>query len=491
MTFKMKRRLLHLMDSISDMLKILTTLSDPVSAVLDCLAALDAIQFQLQQEEVLPQNTAIQLRALQLSLNELLNGNSVLNENITLELEGQINLIKDSFDEEVLGKLNVVFFPYKAAMWDSLETIYEAAASDENCIAHVVPIPYYQLSQDEAIATYEGERFPKNVPITHFNDYHLEIEQPDIIFVHNIYDQYNTITRVHEHYFTTNLKQYTDMLVYVPYHVSSFITPNEGGSLSYSVPTVKNVDKIILVGEFLKQAALRDGIPEEKLLPLGSPKLDAMVNVLNREVEYPEEWRDKIKGKTVYLLNTGCLYFAEQQFIRLEWLIDFLNIPRIDENSVIIWRPHPLTKISIMKYTPYLAEYYMDLTEKYIKGGDKLYEGVILDETDDYLPALKAADVLISPDGSLLRSYLLTEKKVILWDEDMPERSLLPKDVFYYAFNQSEPWYKLVKKFSNGYDPLIENRKGIVSNIYANADGTSGEKVYQAIKNCVLIENLQ
>jgi hypothetical protein len=42
-----------------------------------------------------------------------------------------------------------------------------------------------------------------------------------------------------------------------------------------------------------------------------------------------------------------------------------------------------------------LAKYYWELIEA-IKNGDQLYKGIILDETDDYLPAIKAADVLIS-----------------------------------------------------------------------------------------------
>ena len=105
-----------------------------------------------------------------------------------------------------------------------------------------------------------------------------------------------------------------------------------------------------------------------------------------------------------------------------------------------------------------------------------MYNNIILDETDDYFPALKAADVLISSDGSLLRSYLLTEKKVIFLDKTLPNNSLVPSNAFYYFYNQDEPWYELVKKFAKGYDPLAVNRKGIASKVYANIDGTCGEK---------------
>jgi hypothetical protein len=486
MFLKGKKRISELLDTVSEYLGVFCQLRDPAIAISDCLAAIDGILSQLDLEETVPQKTIKQLRSVKQSFNVFLTEITQINEESVKLLNEKVLLLKAIFQEEVKGKLNVVFFPYKASMWDSLATVYGAAAKDDDCVAHVVPIPYYELSQNGSIPMYEGDRFPENIPITHYNQYNLEEEQPDMIFVHNIYDKYNTLTRVHEQYFTSNLKKYTDMLVYVPYHVSSFIQSNENGDRSYNLPSIKYVDKIILVGEFLKKAAIDDGIPSEKLLVLGSPKLDALVNAMKEDIPYPVEWIERLKKKTVYLVNTGCLFFADQPNFKIEKMMDFFNIPRIVEDSIIIWRPHPLTKISIIKYVPQLLDYYLNLTEKYIKGGNKFYRHIILDETDNYLPALMAADVLISSEGSLLRSYLLTEKKVLFWDNQMPMKSLLPPNVFYYAFNQSEPWYELVKKFSTGYDPLVENRKGMAAKVYANTDGSSGEKVYQSIKECVL-----
>ncbi|MFE4712059.1 hypothetical protein ACFRAM_14410 [Paenibacillus sp. NPDC056722] len=481
-----KTRIINLLDSISQMQGLLTNLSDPFNAISDCLAAIEAILFQLSQEDPVPQKTIDRLQNIHHSFETILKRKSDLNESIVIHIGEQIVALREDFDREIQVKLNVVFLPYKASMWDSLATVYEAAVKDENCVATVVPIPYYKLSQEEVIPTYEGELFPNDIPITHFNDYILEEQQPDIIFVHNIYDEYNTITRVHEHFFTSNLKQYTDMLVYVPYHISSFIAPNEEThSLAYDLPTVENVDKIILVGEYLKEAAIRNGVPPEKLLVLGSPKLDAIVNAMKKETPTPIEWGKNLENKTVYLINTGCMFFSGVPFEALERLVDFLSIPKIDERSVVIWRPHPLTKISIMKYAPYLLDYYVNLTEKFIKAKDPLYSRVIFDETEDYIPSLKAADVLISSDGSLLRSYVLTGKKVLFWDEKEPAGSLLPPDIFYYAFDRSEPWYQLVKKFPAGYDPLAKNRINVAANVYENIDGTSGAKIYAAIKECL------
>lgn len=39
----------------------------------------------------------------------------------------------------------VVFFPYKASMWDCMESIYLAASRDIDCHVSVVPIPYFDV----------------------------------------------------------------------------------------------------------------------------------------------------------------------------------------------------------------------------------------------------------------------------------------------------------------------------------------------------------
>jgi len=490
MFLKTKKRISELMDTISEMLGVLCQWQEPISAVLDCLLAVEMILSKLDEEEEVPQKIIDKLQIIHTSFYSFSNDCTIINGSSVKILNSQVLLLKILFQKEIKTKLNVVFFPYKASMWDSLATIYEATIKDEDCVACVVPIPYYQIAQGKAIPTYEGERFPENLSITHYSKYDLEEEQPDIIFVHNIYDQYNMITRVYEQYFTSNLKRYTDMLVYVPYHISSFITPQKGCRLlAYDVPTIKNVDKIILAGEFLKKAAIRDGIPEQKILALGSPKIDALINAMREDIPYPVGWKEKLQGKTVYVLNTGCLFFADDPFAKVGALWNFFNITNIDDNNVLIWRPHPLTKVSIMNYTPQLLNYYTTLTEEYLKSGAITLNNIILDETDDYFPALKAADVFISADGSLLRSYLLTEKKILFLDKEMPKYSSIPSNAFYYFYNEDQPWYKLVKKFSSGYDPLAKNRQGMAKKVYANTDGSCGEKVYRAIKEYVLMKS--
>ena len=103
------------------------------------------------------------------------------------QLEEQLEIIRKGIIDEVIeDKLKVAIMPYKADMWTSLASIWEAAQSDSECEVKVIPIPYYKIGNPENIEfVYEGERFPKEVEITFYEDYVLETEYPDMIFIHN------------------------------------------------------------------------------------------------------------------------------------------------------------------------------------------------------------------------------------------------------------------------------------------------------------------
>ena len=89
--------------------------------------------------------------------------------------------------EEVLptDKIKICFLPYKASMWDCMESVWEAAAADSECEAKVVPIPYYERDDQGGIAKgcYDGDLFPAYVPVTPYRSYDLSKEQPDIIYI--------------------------------------------------------------------------------------------------------------------------------------------------------------------------------------------------------------------------------------------------------------------------------------------------------------------
>ena len=96
-------------------------------------------------------------------------------------LRKQLIKIENSAKNDIAVRKEVVFFPYKASMWDSLESIYLAAKADPDCDAYCVPIPYYTLNSDHSLGEmhYEGNvrpdgtpiEYPKGIEITDWQEY--------------------------------------------------------------------------------------------------------------------------------------------------------------------------------------------------------------------------------------------------------------------------------------------------------------------------------
>ena len=224
------------------------------------------------------------------------------------QINSDIDHLKIMFEKEIPNKLEIVFLPYKAAMWDSLESVYMAAKEDKDCDPYVIPIPFYDKNKDGSLGKryYEGEVYPEYVKITSYENYDIKQHYPDMIFFHNPYDGCNTLTSVHPEFYAKHLRNYTNELIYIPY----FIHQNDMVQEKYCVlPGTMYASKVILQSEEVRkqyikaykkalQGTILSEQADEKFLALGSPKLDKL-DRKNQSIEYnlPEEWKDICRRK--------------------------------------------------------------------------------------------------------------------------------------------------------------------------------------------------
>lgn len=216
--------------------------------------------------------------------------------------------IKKKIQEDIPVRYEAVFLPYKASMWDSLESIWLAAKEDPNCTSYVMPIPYYDRKPDHSFGSmhYEARLFPDCVPITSYQDYDLKNRHPEVIFIHNPYDENNYVTSIHPAFYSSTIKKYTNFLVYVPYYLSI----DDVSELHCLQTGVLNADLVFVQSEKVRQTYIRTfkkalGYDEnsaqtaglyEKFLAFGSPKIDKVLNTKRTDIMLPEEWRAKIYG---------------------------------------------------------------------------------------------------------------------------------------------------------------------------------------------------
>lgn len=218
------------------------------------------------------------------------------------QLKVTLKNIRKTMEEEIPDKVEIAFMPYKASMWDALESVYLAAKEDEDCEAYCVPIPYFDKNPDGSLAVMHDERdeYPENIEVTSWEEYKLEERRPDIIYIHNPYDDSNYVTCVHPKFFSKNLKKYTDKLVYIPYFVAPEIMPDEQERIEKMkhfcfLPGIIFADYVILQSENIRQIYINEYIKaakahglggehvdkkylEKKFLGLGSPKFDKVLS---------------------------------------------------------------------------------------------------------------------------------------------------------------------------------------------------------------------
>lgn len=373
------------------------------------------------------------------SVYEELHGSEANANKIHKNLRKQLLRIENSVKNDIPVRREIAFFPYKASMWDSLESVYLTVKEDPDCDVYCVPIPYYDRKPDRSLGElhYEGREYPRNIEIIDWQTYNFEERKPDAIYIHNPYDDYNLVTCVHPRFFASNLKKYTEELVYIPYFVLNEIEPNDQQAIDSMkhfcfLPGVFYADKVIVQSEKMKEiyineyikAAKEQGIPgkhtdrkylEEKILGLGSPKFDKVQNTKKEDLDIPEEWLKIIKKpdgswKKIIFYNTSIAALLRHNEKMLEKMKYVFKIFEENKDEVaLLWRPHPLIRTTVESMRPRLWTEYDKLVQQYKAEGWGIY-----DDTADVNRAIALSDAYYGDGSSVVQLYEETGKPVLI-----------------------------------------------------------------------------
>ncbi len=344
--------------------------------------------------------------------------------------------IENSVRNDIPARIEAVFLPYKASMWDSLESVWRAADADPDCDAYVIPIPYYDKNPDGSLKTmhYEGDEYPKDVPVTRYEDYDFEKRRPDMIFIHNPYDNMNYVTSVPAFFYAENLKKFTDKLVYIPYFILGEVDPEEEEAVKgiehfITTPGVIHADQVIVQSEDMRKIYINTLVKyageesrkvwEDKILGLGSPKVDKVLSTRKEDLEIPAEWLSVIEKpdgswKKIIFYNTsvGALLKSGEQM--LDKMEDVFRIFYENRDEVaLLWRPHPLIQATIESMRPQLWERYREIVRRY-----RLEDWGIYDDTADMDRAVVLSDGYYGDWSSIVMLYQETGKPVMIQDAE-------------------------------------------------------------------------
>lgn len=361
-------------------------------------------------------------------------------------------------NQEQQGKRKklLVFLPVDASMWDSLDSVWRAAAADsEHCRTLVIPLPFSDRNPDysETVWQCDAADYPDDVPVEDWHDYPMErlmAMHPDVIFINIPYDDCNYVYSVDAQYYSRNLKYCTDNLVYIPYFVMGDTIPVN----FCQVPAVIHADHVIVQDENIKRQYEQnypDGEPPEgKFLALGSPKFDHVLRA-REEFTLPEAWQRIIKGRKVILYNTSVTSALTNTAYVCRKLRSVLAYFKNRKDIAFWWRPHPFMEATLRSMRPSILQEYIAIRKQYQEEAWGIY-----DDTSDLDRAIVCSDAYYGDPSSVVWLYRATGKAVMI--EDFMNNNM--KNHYLYACNY--------KKNSEGDFCFADTHYGVLEKLSIN-----------------------
>ncbi|MFT3952085.1 MAG: hypothetical protein QM689_09140 [Oscillospiraceae bacterium] len=434
----LQQQLLAVLSTIRDGVKTAKKLplaqAEPVLA--DCFGALTSVEGVLEKNLSALRAAVYRdlIGALKAALEALY---QALTENIRTtrsadEVDKQFHRIRTELSGEGEVRYEILFLPYQASMWDSLESVWQAAMRDPRCDVYVVAAPYYDRNADRSLGAFHDERdaFPADVQVMPHRNYDIAARRPDMIFIHNPYDGINLVTSVAPAYYASELKKHTERLIYIPYFVLDDTDPKDDALFEKLrhfalTPGVLNADRVAvqserikriycrLLADHLKQPAGAKTALDAKILGLGSPKLDRVT--AQEAITLPEEWRARMftadgrRKKTIFY-NTSVSAFLEHNGAMLRQIYAvFERFSKRKETAVLLWRPHPLLRATILSMRPHLIEAFDTLITLCCES-----DWGILDDTPDLHRAIAVSDAYYGDLSSVVPLFQKTGKPVMI-----------------------------------------------------------------------------
>lgn len=304
------------------------------------------------------------------------------------QMKELLSNLKSSIQGSILDRTEAVFIVYKVSQWEHIQSVWQAAMDDENCDVYVIPIPYYYKEYDGAFRDehLEADMFPENVPVTKYDEFDFGLHYPEMIFTQNPYDEFNSVFSVHSFFYSTNLKQYTEKLIYIPPFVLEEFGKDsyrEYHNMQYycTMPGVVNADKVIVQSENMKQLYVEKLtefagedtriIWEENIVGLGSPKTDVTQGHNEGNESIPKEWLPLIEKpdgdrKKVILYYTGLSSFIQYGEQAIDKIRNTFHIfSESYEDIVMLWKPQPLIKTTLEQLDSNLYQKYCSLEKEF------------------------------------------------------------------------------------------------------------------------------
>ncbi len=346
--------------------------------------------------------------------------------------------MKSILTDKVIDRKEIVFIPYRADYWRSMESMWEAYKKKEEYDVYVVPVPYYKKTSRSELTDmyYEGDKLPDYVEVTDYKNFSFEKRHPDIIVTQNPYDECNYVMSLGLEHYSRTLKKYTEQLIYIPPFIMNEV--KDEGSKSWktmdyfcAVPGVVHADKVMVQSEQMRAAYIKrltemagedtEDVWNEKICVNQYPVTDEMTDEDKKKERkeiingLPDEWKRLIirqdgDFKKILLYNIGVASLAQYGEKTLFKIENTLNkFKEVKDDIAVIWYCNPHLLRTMKKVDLRLRDRLSKLVEQYKSEGWGIYT-----DMPDYGDLIKICDAYYGDAGNIPYTCRLDKKPVML-----------------------------------------------------------------------------
>lgn len=351
-------------------------------------------------------------------------------------------IVKESMEEDILSRKEIVFLPYKASQWKCIEKEWREAISESKTDVFVVPIPYYYKKYDGSRmeSVYEGDKLPDEVVVINYEDFALELHHPDVIYIQNPYDEWNPVLSVPERFYSRSLQQQTDELIYIPpFEVEEFEKTAYRAYLNMrdyvTVPGVIRADKVLVQSENMRQlyidkimdfveecgCEVSRAVWEAKIQVYDKQKITSSQSVEERlheagrqEAALVESYVAKKRKKQIVYGNNACflIEYREQAINKIKYALSIFEANKDD--ITLIWSPHPRLQEFTEQECPDIWNDFVKIVDEYKAAGWGQFE-----QEKSSKELVQLADAYYGDSQRLALEFQLVGKPVMIQDVEL------------------------------------------------------------------------
>lgn len=171
----------------------------------------------------------------------------------------------ETIQTQIIERKELLFVATGAKRWKGFEALYHEFINDDGYDVSVVAVPVMKkdafgqiiMSGKEFEEAQDTLQYPKEVAITPWDTYDVALHNPDIIYIQDVYDGENPCLTIPPAYYTKNIRQYTDELIYIPYLETCEFDRNDRNDIYnmkhyVTAPGVCYADKVMVQSENIK-----------------------------------------------------------------------------------------------------------------------------------------------------------------------------------------------------------------------------------------------